>query len=164
MRFISKALFRKWNKRIHIELEIHTHLMPNESGYRSHTGEREREYIGFPPPKTLWTGLVGVGLGGVGYGSPMGMRSRWAELRSALSALGWAALGWSLLVGVGEVVCACVCVCVCVCEWECEWVWVWVWVWMSRSVRCVSVRMNVRERERNEREFCVVGNEILVAK
>ena len=35
---------------------------------------------------------------------------------------------------------------------------------MSRSVRCVSVRMNVRERERNEREFCVVGHEILVAK
>ena len=119
--------------------------------------EREREYIGFPPPKTLWTGLVGVGLGGVGYGSPMGMRSRWAELGSALSALGWAALGWSLLVGVGEVVCACVCVCVCVCvcEWEWEWVWVWVWVWMSRSVRCVSVRMNVREREREMRESFV---------
>ena len=137
MRFISKALFRKWNKRIHIELEIHTHLMPNESGYRSHTGGREREYIGFPPPKTLWTGLVGVGLGGVGYGSPMGMRSRWAELGSALSALGWAALGWSLLVAVGEVACVRVCVwvrvsvsvsvnvnvkicAVCICESECE--------------------------------------------
>ena len=156
MPFISKALFRKWNKRIHIELEIHTHLMPNESGYRSHTGEREREYIGFPPPKTLWTGLVGVGLGGVGYGSPMGMRSRWAELRSALSALGWAALGWSLLVGVGEVACVRVCVseseCECECDCECQdlcGVYLWEWMW---------------EIERNEREFCVVGNEILVAK
>ena len=49
------------------------------------------------------TSLVGDGLGGVGYGSPMDMRIPQAELGSALSALGSSALGWSLGVGVGGV-------------------------------------------------------------
>ena len=45
-------------------------------------------------------------------------------------------LGWALLVGASRAVCVCVCV-------------------------CVNVRGRVRYRE-NEREFCVVGNEIFV--
>ena len=49
------------------------------------------------------TSLVGDGIGGVGYGSPMDMRIPQAELGSALSALGSSALGWSLGVGVGGV-------------------------------------------------------------